>query len=135
MKAGGGVAGHNGLRSVGAEIGDAFRRLRIGVGHPGVKDAVAGYVLHDLSKADMKWLEPLLDAVAAEAPLLAEGKDQTFANRLHAALNPEAEVKAGKQEPTASGGKPAQVPGAADAVPEPAKSNGPFAGLKKLFGK
>jgi PTH1 family peptidyl-tRNA hydrolase len=89
MKAGGGTAGHNGLRSIGAEIGEDFRRVRIGVGHPGHKDAVPGYVLHDFPKADRAWVVSLVEAIAEHAPLLAEGKDQTFANRLHAATTPD----------------------------------------------
>ena len=67
MKAGGGAAGHNGLRSIAGAIGDGFRRLRIGVGHPGVKEAVPHYVLHDFAKADRAWLEPLIDAIADHA--------------------------------------------------------------------
>jgi PTH1 family peptidyl-tRNA hydrolase len=90
MKTGGGVAGHNGLKSVSAAIGDGFRRLRIGVGHPGARERVAGYVLHDFAKADGNWLTPLLDAIAEDAALLAQGKDSTFANRLHEALAPKA---------------------------------------------
>ena len=132
MKAGGGTAGHNGLRSIGPAIGDDFRRLRIGVGHPGVKAAVAHYVLHDFPKEDQAWVEPLLDAIAASAPLLAEGKDPTFANRLHAALNPEDEAKQpadgaprAKQSPKSEPDKP---------TPEP-KTEGPLSrGLRKLFG-
>jgi PTH1 family peptidyl-tRNA hydrolase len=89
MKVGGGAAGHNGLRSIDAALGDGYRRLRIGVGHPGVKEAVPHYVLHDFAKADRDWLEPLIAAIADNAPLLAEGKDATFANRLHAATQPQ----------------------------------------------
>src|SRR5262249_45452732 len=88
MKRGGGSAGHNGLRSVSAAIGDDYRRLRIGIGHPGVKEMVPHHVLHDFAKADRIWLEPLLEAIAENAALLAEGKDATFANRLHEALAP-----------------------------------------------
>ncbi len=93
MKTGGGAAGHNGLRSVTGAIGDSYRRLRIGVGHPGVKEAVPHYVLHDFAKADTEWLVPLLDAIADNAALLAENKDATFANRLHAATATEKNMK------------------------------------------
>ena len=75
MKTGGGAAGHNGLRSISGAIGDGYRRLRIGVGHPGVKELVPRYVLHDFAKADRAWLDPLLDATADHVGLLAEGKD------------------------------------------------------------
>ena len=89
MKTGGGAAGHNGIRSIASHIGPDFRRVRIGIGHPGAKDRVLGYVLGDFSKADAAWVEPMLDAMADAAPLLAEGKDATFANKVHLALNPE----------------------------------------------
>ncbi|MEP2830406.1 aminoacyl-tRNA hydrolase [Parvibaculum sp.] len=89
IKTGGGAAGHNGIRSIASHIGPDFRRIRIGIGHPGAKDRVLGYVLGDFSKADAAWVEPMLDAMADAAPLLAEGKDATFANKVHLALNPE----------------------------------------------
>ena len=89
IKTGGGAAGHNGIRSIASHIGPDFRRVRIGIGHPGAKDRVLGYVLGDFSKADAAWVEPMLDAMADAAPLLAEGKDATFANKVHLALNPE----------------------------------------------
>ena len=88
VKHGGGAAGHNGLRSIDAHIGNGYRRVRIGVGHPGHKDLVRGYVLHDFSKADRAWLEPMLDAIAEAAPLLAERKDSLFMTRVAASLNP-----------------------------------------------
>jgi PTH1 family peptidyl-tRNA hydrolase len=78
MKAGGGNAGHNGLRSISAHVGNAYARVRIGVGHPGSKDAVSGYVLHDFAKADQAWLEPMLDAIAEAAGRLAAGDDARF---------------------------------------------------------
>ncbi len=89
IKTGGGAAGHNGIRSIASHIGPDFRRVRIGIGHPGAKDRVLGYVLGDFAKADTTWVEPMLDAIADAAPLLAEGKDATFANKVHLALNPE----------------------------------------------
>jgi PTH1 family peptidyl-tRNA hydrolase len=138
MKTGGGVAGHNGLKSVGAAIGHDFRRLRIGVGHPGDKERVPGYVLHDFSKADLKWLEPLLDAIAENAPLVADGKDSTFANRLHEALKPD-KSEDGKVKPdkavraeTESTSEEMRS-GRPDAPPK--RNEGPLArGLKRLFG-
>jgi peptidyl-tRNA hydrolase, PTH1 family len=78
VKAGGGNAGHNGLRSISAHVGNEYARVRIGVGHPGSKEAVIGYVLHDFSKADQAWLEPMLDAVADAAGRLAAGDDARF---------------------------------------------------------
>lgn len=71
VKQGGGNAGHNGLRSIDAHLGTPdYCRVRLGIGHPGDKDRVHNYVLGDFSKADKKWLEPLLAAVAEHAPLL-----------------------------------------------------------------
>jgi PTH1 family peptidyl-tRNA hydrolase len=78
VKAGGGNAGHNGLRSISAHIGNDYKRVRIGVGHPGSKDLVSGYVLHDFAKADTEWLEPLLDGIADAAGRLAAGDEARF---------------------------------------------------------
>ena len=98
VKTGGGAAGHNGIRSIAAHIGPDFRRVRIGIGHPGAKERVLGHVLGDFAKADAAWVEPMLDAMADAAPLLAQGKDATFANKVHLALNPEPEKKKTKQQ-------------------------------------
>jgi PTH1 family peptidyl-tRNA hydrolase len=78
MKTGGGAAGNNGIRSVTSQIGPDFRRARIGTGHPGQKELVHGHVLSDFHKVELKWLEPLLDAVADAAPLLAAGEDEKY---------------------------------------------------------
>jgi PTH1 family peptidyl-tRNA hydrolase len=78
VKAGGGNAGHNGLRSISAHIGNDYNRVRIGVGHPGAKEAVAYYVLHDFAKAESSWLEPLLDAMSDSVRFLAAGDSARF---------------------------------------------------------
>jgi peptidyl-tRNA hydrolase, PTH1 family len=79
MKTGGGAAGHNGVRSIMASpVGEGFRRARLGVGHPGQKDLVHGYVLSDFHKAEAEWVANLLDAVARAAPLLAKGEDDKY---------------------------------------------------------
>ena len=138
MKAGGGHGGHNGLRSINAHIGDGYRRLRIGIGHPGHKDRVAPYVLHDFAKADAAWLEPLLDAIADNAPLLVDRKDSTFANKVHLATSAEPEPKAKSKKPAAKAAKAAAAPAPAKA-PAPAgagetgKPAGSFAALGKLI--
>jgi PTH1 family peptidyl-tRNA hydrolase len=84
---GGGLAGHNGLRSINASLGPDFRRVRIGIGHPGHKDRVTGYVLGNYAKAEIEPLSDLLGAIASEAHWLAEGDDARFmsdiAVRLH----------------------------------------------------
>lgn len=81
VKAGGSDAGHNGLRSISASLSPDYRRVRIGIGHPGAP-AVLSYVLHDFSKTDKEWLVPLLDAVAEATPLLARDDDAGFMNRV-----------------------------------------------------
>ena len=87
-KSSGGHAGHNGLRSLHAHIGDAYARVRMGVGHPGHKDAVPTYVLKDFSKADQDWLEDMLNGVSDGAPDLASGDTGRFMNKVSLRLNP-----------------------------------------------
>lgn len=82
VKTGGGHAGHNGLRSTDAHIGPEFRRIRLGIGHPGHKDRVSPYVLGNFAKAELDDLTDLLGAVAAEAPWLAAGDDVRFMNEV-----------------------------------------------------
>ena len=146
MKSGGGSAGHNGLRSVSGTIGDGYRRLRIGVGHPGVKAMVQVHVLHDFDRDEAEWVNPLLDAIAAEAPLLAAGQDATFANRLHAALAPPAaekktrpanDLSAKAESSSELPGKPSRAEATTQHEPtKPARGpEGPLArSLKRLFG-
>jgi peptidyl-tRNA hydrolase, PTH1 family len=78
VKQGGGTAGHNGLRSIDQHLGPDFRRVRLGIGHPGHKDRVTGYVLGNYAKAEMDLLADMLGAVAAEAEWLARGEDARF---------------------------------------------------------
>jgi PTH1 family peptidyl-tRNA hydrolase len=78
VKTGGGNAGHNGLRSISAHLGNDYVRVRIGIGHPGRKDLVRHWVLHDFAKADAVWLEPLLDAIAKSAGRLVKGDEARF---------------------------------------------------------
>jgi PTH1 family peptidyl-tRNA hydrolase len=79
MKTGGGAAGHNGIRSIASHIGPGFRRARIGIGHPGDKDRVLGYVLDNFPKAEQQgWVDPLLQASADALPFLAAGDDERF---------------------------------------------------------
>jgi PTH1 family peptidyl-tRNA hydrolase len=80
VKQGGGTAGHNGLRSIDQHLGADFRRVRIGIGHPGHKDRVTGWVLGNYAKAEMDPLADMLGAIAAEADWLAKGDDTRFMN-------------------------------------------------------
>ncbi len=82
VKVGGGTAGHNGLRSINACLGPDFRRVRIGIGHPGHKDRVTGHVLGNYAKAEMEPLADLLGAIAAEAKWLADGEDARFMSEI-----------------------------------------------------
>ena len=82
VKQGGGTAGHNGLRSIDQHLGPDFRRVRIGIGHPGHKDRVTGYVLGNYAKAEMDDLAGMLGAIAAEAEWLARGDDARFMNEV-----------------------------------------------------
>jgi peptidyl-tRNA hydrolase, PTH1 family len=87
VKVGGGIAGHNGLRSISAHVGNDYRRVRIGVGHPRVKDLVHGYVLSDFAKAEQPWVDALCDIIADNAELLAKGQDASFQNKVHLAMS------------------------------------------------
>ena len=87
VKLGGGIAGHNGLRSISAHVGNEYRRVRLGVGHPGVKELVHAHVLNDFAKSEMPWVEALCDIVAENAALLIEGKDSAFQNKVHLAMD------------------------------------------------
>jgi PTH1 family peptidyl-tRNA hydrolase len=86
VKTGGGAAGHNGLRSISAHVGNDYRRVRIGVGHPGAKELVQPYVLGDFAKAERPWVEAMCDIIADNAGLIAKGADATFQNKVHLAL-------------------------------------------------
>lgn len=116
VKLGGGNAGHNGLRSISAHIGNEYNRVRIGVGHPGSKDAVAHYVLHDFAKAEYSWLDPMLDAMAEAASYLAKGDSARFLSQVALKTRdddapeeeaPPAPAKAKPAKPAARGPHPA----------------------------
>jgi peptidyl-tRNA hydrolase, PTH1 family len=86
VKIGGGNAGHNGLRSISAHIGNEYKRVRLGIGHPGDPAMVYHYVLNDFSKAEMGWVDAVCEAVARSAALLARGEDASFQNKVHLAV-------------------------------------------------
>lgn len=110
LKQGGGHAGHNGLRSMHAHIGESYARVRLGIGHPGHKDRVAAYVLHDFARTDQDWLDDLLRGIADGAPALAAGDGGRFMNlvaqrtappRSSTSPKPRAEAPARPVEPAA----------------------------------
>jgi len=86
VKIDGGNAGHNGLRSISAHVGNDYRRVRLGIGHPGDKALVHNFVLGDFAKSEMGWVEAVCRAVADAAPLLVEGQDASFQNKTHLAI-------------------------------------------------
>jgi PTH1 family peptidyl-tRNA hydrolase len=86
VKIGGGIAGHNGLRSISAHIGNEYRRVRLGIGHPGVKELVHSYVLSDFAKDERPWVAALREAIADNAALLATDHASTFQNKVHLAM-------------------------------------------------
>jgi PTH1 family peptidyl-tRNA hydrolase len=86
VKTGGGNAGHNGLRSISAHIGNEYRRVRFGIGHPGNKDLVERYVLMDFAKDERPMFEALTDIVAENSPMLAKGEDSSFQNKVNLAM-------------------------------------------------
>ncbi|MCF8485627.1 MAG: aminoacyl-tRNA hydrolase [Rhodobacteraceae bacterium] len=112
VKQGGGHAGHNGLRSIHGHIGEAYGRVRLGIGHPGHKDAVAAYVLHDFAKADQDWLDDLLRGISDGAAALAEGDGQKFMNAV--ALRTAPPRSSDKAERSAG---PAKAPAREEPIP------------------
>jgi len=142
IKRGGGNGGHNGLRSIDPQIGTDYRRIRIGVGHPGHKDRVMPHVLGDFSKAEQQaWLVPLLEAIAANAALIVKGDDNGLMNKLAIAVQgdgaertqrPDTADPTRKKAPAQSHIRQARPAGPQAKVPD----TGPMADmLKKLFGK
>ena len=141
VKRGGGSGGHNGIKSLDAHCGADYRRVRIGIGHPGDKARVHNHVLGDFAKADEAWLDALLDAIADAAPMLAAGDESGFMNKVALAVKPHLPEAAGKAEkaektPAAPKGqshiRQARAQKSQVKVPE----SGPMAEmLKKLFGK
>jgi PTH1 family peptidyl-tRNA hydrolase len=139
VKVGGGVAGHNGLKSLTAHLGNDYTRARIGIGHPGHREKV--YVMRDFSQADYDWLEPLLGAIADAAPHLADGANDKFQTQVAHQTQGPAEPE--KEAPrTAKKKKPAPkkeaAPEKTKAAPEktqeePPQHEGPLAGMLRRW--
>ncbi len=121
FKVGGGHAGHNGIRDIAAQIGPDFARVRIGVGHPGLKDRVHSHVLDDFSKAETAWVEPLIEAIAEAAPRLAAGDGPGFTNRLAMILAPQ---KPEAKPETKTEAEPGTKSGAAGDAAKPGGADG-----------
>lgn len=135
VKVGGGTGGHNGIRSIDPQIGVNYRRVRLGVGHPGHKDLVMPHVLGDFAKAEVTgWLTPLLDALADNAGMLVKGDDAGLMNKLAIATRGDGAERPQRPEtadPTRKKAPPAPPPEQAKAKPA-----GPMADmLGKLFKK
>jgi PTH1 family peptidyl-tRNA hydrolase len=140
VKTGGGNGGHNGLRSIDAHLGKDYRRVRLGIGHPGSKERVHGHVLSDFHKSDRIWLDPLIEAVARNIGMLVEGDDAQFMNRLAMALSSNEPPSAkGTAAPAPSRPAPkaeSHVREARDKRLAPMPASGAMADmLKRLFGK
>lgn len=121
VKFGGGHAGHNGLKSISAHIGNDYQRVRIGVGHPGDRAAVAHYVLHDFARADREWLDPLLAAIAQGVPSLLAGQDAKFMNDVGRVARPQAAAKPAKTAEAKAASSPvAEAKRTPAAEPKPA---------------
>jgi PTH1 family peptidyl-tRNA hydrolase len=130
VKIGGGHAGHNGLRSLHAHVGDAYQRVRMGVGHPGRKEAVAGYVLHDFAKADEDWLDDMLRGISDGAAALAEGDAVRFQNAVALRTNPPRSSGTGKAAAAPTPAPPPAPP--ADDSPEAAAEPDRRSPLRRL---
>jgi PTH1 family peptidyl-tRNA hydrolase len=138
VKTGGGSGGHNGIKSIDAHCGKDYRRVRIGIGHPGVKEMVTNHVLGNFAKSDNEWLQPLFDAIAANAGLLAKKDDAGFMNRVSLAVGTGSKFDREKAEKPISKStgqshiRQARSQKPAIAIPK----SGPMAEmLNKLFGK
>ena len=131
VKQGGGHAGHNGLRSIHDHLGDAYGRVRLGIGHPGHKAAVAGYVLHDFAEADQDWLDSLLRGISEGAMALAEGDGAKFMNAVALRTNPPRVNAKPMAAPPAINALPPSTTGAAEAPAE--RIPGALQKLRDLF--
>ncbi|MBJ6372648.1 aminoacyl-tRNA hydrolase [Sedimentitalea arenosa] len=128
VKTGGGHAGHNGLRSLHAHIGEAYQRVRLGIGHPGRKDLVSHYVLHDFHKADADWLDDLLRGISEGAADLARGDTGRFMNAVSLRVAPPRSSGGAKAEQL----KPAPAPAP---EPEPEPESEPKSALQRLVDR
>ncbi|MGI9351775.1 MAG: aminoacyl-tRNA hydrolase [Rhizobiaceae bacterium] len=131
IKTSGGAGGHNGIRSIDSHCGKEYRRMRLGIGHPGTKEKVTGHVLGDFAKADQEWLDALLGSIADNATLLATGDDARFMNKV--SLETGQNRDATKEKPVKKQSHIHQARKSSTKLDPP--KTGPMAEmLKKLFG-
>ena len=130
VKLGGGHAGHNGLKSMMAHVGEGFWRVRLGIGHPGAKHLVSNYVLGNFAKSDDAWMSPLMSAIARDIALLVEGDEKSFQSKVSQGVN-DAVQRMASAVYTRQNPKPAPAPFAPRK--EEAQSLSPFEKLKNLL--
>lgn len=134
LKTGGGHGGHNGIKSIDAHCGKDYRRLRLGIGHPGAKELVHNHVLGDFAKVDRDWLDPLFDALADNADMLVRGEDSQLMNKIALALGGKPEEDAPKPEKRAPA--KSHIHQARNQIKPKVPETGPMAEmLKRMFGK
>lgn len=140
IKVGGGHGGHNGVKSLDAHCGKEYRRLRLGIGHPGAKELVHNHVLGDFAKVDRDWLKPLLDAIADNAEMLVKNEDSQLMNKLALAVGGKPDDETTKPAKAAKDPKPAGQSHIRQArnfnQPKALPTTGPMADmLKRMFSK
>lgn len=136
LKVGGGHGGHNGLKSLDAHCGRDYKRLRLGIGHPGSKELVHNHVLGDFAKVDQGWLDEMMDDIAINAELLFDGDGSKFMNKLAPPAPPKAEKKDGASAPKAQQPKAHSHVHQARSHKPDLPATGPMADmLKRMFGK
>ena len=129
FKMGGGHAGHNGLRSIHSHLGPEYGRVRLGIGHPGHKDRVSGYVLSDFAKVEAEWLDDVLRGISDGAEYLAAGDNAKFMNAVSLRTAPARSSTGTKGPKKPSPSKPAPVSA------ERPKQEEPQSALQKLLGR
>jgi PTH1 family peptidyl-tRNA hydrolase len=128
VKRGGGAAGHNGIRSMDAHIGADFRRVRIGIGHPGQKDRVSGYVLSDFAKADRDWLDAVMAGLSEGVGALVQGDEARFLNAVSLRVAPPRSgggTQSGSAIPAPTSAPGRTATQAADPTPDAGRPDGP----------
>ncbi|MEM7059792.1 MAG: aminoacyl-tRNA hydrolase [Pseudomonadota bacterium] len=137
VKSGGGHAGHNGLRSIHAHIGAEYARVRLGIGHPGRKELVSGYVLHDFARADQDWLDDLMRGVSDGLPKLIEGDAAGFQNAVALRTQPQRPTSGAKapHQAKVAAKKPAEAAKKVEKILSASKPDNPLARLLAKFNR